>query len=118
MRWRLLRRNILTSSSGYQSHNSLWSPTMASDAIINPVYSLNGLSVSLLALTDATSTRLLSLDICTLEELARIALQTPITVRSELTTLIQLGLTQLRACAPTWLAQTQPIAPWVQPETA
>ncbi len=62
---------------------------MASDAIINPVYSLNGLSVSLLALTDATLTRLLSLDICTLEELARIALQTPITVRSELTTLIQ-----------------------------
>src|SRR6266498_2111477 len=32
--------------------------------------------------------------------------------------LIIVGLTQLRACAPTWLAQTQPIAPWVQPETA
>src|SRR6266498_4008885 len=31
---------------------------------------------------------------------------------------IIIGLTQLRACAPTWLAQTQPIAPWVQPETA
>src|SRR6266545_4099634 len=31
---------------------------------------------------------------------------------------ILIGLTQLRACAPTWLAQTQPIAPWVQPETA
>ena len=29
-----------------------------------------------------------------------------------------IGLTQLRACAPTWLAQTQPTAPWVRPETA
>lgn len=29
-----------------------------------------------------------------------------------------LGLTQLRACAPTSLAQTQPTVPWVQPETA